>query len=296
MMEVMADNPTKLGTKLRTLVNESGLSQTEIAARIGGISAQQFGKYMHETEPSMPSPGPLMRIARFFNVSIEWLIGDEYDLGDPRMPFLAFTASQLVAEIERRAETLIDRLDRLVEIADGLDWEDYAKEIDKDVQKWINPQSRQTALREDKIGLAVDLARALSVLPSTPIGKIVRFSFKPKTMMDHDYWINRILLRLKSNTSSTFVFELSMDGYTFDPDTHIDRIETLAKRLVELTDDPWVHSEAIPTDTSNLSCWDLLYIGVRFQCKEGMPAPIKPGFENHPQVIEAKKKLKRKAQ
>ena len=62
--------------RMREIKKISGLNQTEIANRLG-ISPSTLSYYFKDREPSYDL---LMKIARKFNVSVNWLIGfDDID-------------------------------------------------------------------------------------------------------------------------------------------------------------------------------------------------------------------------
>ena len=59
---------------IKELRMESGKSQTEVAKSLG-ISQQVFSTY--EKESCFPDPNMLIKLARYFNVTVDYLIGNE---------------------------------------------------------------------------------------------------------------------------------------------------------------------------------------------------------------------------
>ena len=60
--------------RIRELRMDCGKSQTEVA-KILGISQQVFSTY--EKESCYPDPNMLIKLARYFNVTVDYLIGNE---------------------------------------------------------------------------------------------------------------------------------------------------------------------------------------------------------------------------
>ncbi len=54
---------------LRRHIDESGVSKTRIAAQLGGDSTQRLNRYISETDPQLPTPQVLVRIAHAVNVA-----------------------------------------------------------------------------------------------------------------------------------------------------------------------------------------------------------------------------------
>lgn len=65
--------------RLRELRREKDLTQKQLAEKIG-LSQQVVGYY--ENEINQPSPDMLIRIADFFQCSIDYLLGREDDFGN----------------------------------------------------------------------------------------------------------------------------------------------------------------------------------------------------------------------
>lgn len=60
--------------RIKELRFESGKTQVEIADNLG-ISRQVFANY--EKEINFPDPNMLIKLARYFNVTVDYLIGNE---------------------------------------------------------------------------------------------------------------------------------------------------------------------------------------------------------------------------
>ena len=65
--------------RLRELRKDKGLRQIDLA-QILGISPQSLGYY--ENQVNKPDPEMLVRIANYFNVSVDYLLGREDDFGN----------------------------------------------------------------------------------------------------------------------------------------------------------------------------------------------------------------------
>ena len=65
--------------RLRELRRERQLTQKQLAEKLG-LSQQVVGYY--ENEINQPAPDMLIRIADFFNCSIDYLVGREDDFGN----------------------------------------------------------------------------------------------------------------------------------------------------------------------------------------------------------------------
>ena len=65
--------------RLRELRKDKGLRQIDLA-QILGISPQSLGYY--ENQVNKPDPEMLVRMANYFNVSIDYLLGREDDFGN----------------------------------------------------------------------------------------------------------------------------------------------------------------------------------------------------------------------
>jgi transcriptional regulator with XRE-family HTH domain len=78
----------KLGDRLQLLIREKGLQQQEIAALLG-IKVPTFNGYI--TNKREPSVEKLILFARFFNVSIDYLVG----YSDERNPYLTHLSDEM---------------------------------------------------------------------------------------------------------------------------------------------------------------------------------------------------------
>ncbi len=65
--------------RLRELRKDKGLRQVDLA-QILGISPQSLGYY--ENQVNKPDPDMLIKIANYFNVTIDYLLGREDDFGN----------------------------------------------------------------------------------------------------------------------------------------------------------------------------------------------------------------------
>ncbi len=105
-------------TKIKELRKEEGKTQREIAAAIG-VSAQVFRNY--EIGRNQPSIEMLIKIADYFLVSVDYLIGRSDDLG-----IISFRAEEeTLTEGERKILHRYRKLDEsrkesLIEYADFL--------------------------------------------------------------------------------------------------------------------------------------------------------------------------------
>ena len=99
-------------TKLRKIMQETGVSQAQIAEKIGK-SRQVISQYMHgESEPTFDT---LCKIAQYFDVSIDWLLGragdrklqpcavDQLGLSEESINFL-----KSLNDVRATFETLLD--------------------------------------------------------------------------------------------------------------------------------------------------------------------------------------------
>ena len=110
-MEILAKN-------LRTLRKEAKLSQTEVAEKLG-LGYYTLGKW--EQGRAEPSADDLVRLADFFEVSTDYLLGRTDELGN-----IAFTAptipareQQLLADFRSLAPALQEMLLATIETWKG---------------------------------------------------------------------------------------------------------------------------------------------------------------------------------
>lgn len=78
----------KLGDRLQLLIAEKRLQQQEVAALLG-IKVPTFNGYI--TNKREPNIEKLITFAKFFNVSIDYLVG----YSDERNPYLAHLSDEL---------------------------------------------------------------------------------------------------------------------------------------------------------------------------------------------------------
>ena len=65
-----------LNNKLKELRKSKKITQEELAEIIG-VERSSIGKYESPTKPITPSPDVLLRIANYFGVSTDYLLGNE---------------------------------------------------------------------------------------------------------------------------------------------------------------------------------------------------------------------------
>ena len=64
--------PSQLGARLRTLINESGMQQQQVASKLG-IKVPTFNGYViGKREPNLEK---MVKFAEYFDVSIDYLLG-----------------------------------------------------------------------------------------------------------------------------------------------------------------------------------------------------------------------------
>jgi len=76
----LTGHPMPLGDRIKQLRTEAGLSQAELAQRVGGSDARQISRY--ENGRITPSLDATIRIAQALNISIDYLAIDDI----PRRP------------------------------------------------------------------------------------------------------------------------------------------------------------------------------------------------------------------
>lgn len=74
----------RFGARIRIMRNFLGLTQAELAEKVG-VSKQAIATY--ETGKREPPFRNLIRLARIFKVSADWLLGEPPPVLDSRMPF-----------------------------------------------------------------------------------------------------------------------------------------------------------------------------------------------------------------
>lgn len=65
-----------INNKLKKLRSTVGLNQSEMAEKLG-VSVSSYQKYEREKNSIMPSIEVLIKIAEFFGVSVDYLLGHE---------------------------------------------------------------------------------------------------------------------------------------------------------------------------------------------------------------------------
>ena len=105
-----SENPyiEPLATRLRELTEETGVSQTELAAAIG-VTRQAVNSYTLGN--TVPNSDVLLNIAKYFDVSTDWLYG--------------------TSEIEKPADQVLDQdlisLQRARQNMSGAEWDQAMK-------------------------------------------------------------------------------------------------------------------------------------------------------------------------
>lgn len=83
--------------RLRELRKDKGLRQVDLA-QILGISPQSLGYY--ENQVNKPDPDMLIKIANYFNVTIDYLLGREDDFGNVTVTTASPSAALTPDELE----------------------------------------------------------------------------------------------------------------------------------------------------------------------------------------------------
>ena len=107
-MEILAKN-------LRTLRKEAKLSQTEVAEKLG-LGYYTLGKW--EQGRAEPSADDLVRLADFFEVSTDFLLGRADDIGNIS-PAIPAREQQLLADFRSLAPALQEMLLATIETWKG---------------------------------------------------------------------------------------------------------------------------------------------------------------------------------
>ena len=114
-----------IGKRLKELRQQKGLTQPELAKRLN-ISVSSIG--MYETDAREPSDEIKTKIADFFNVTVDYLLGIDREYGATSIP-----EKHQAKEIEKQNERLQNKKaedERLVAFYEGYNDLD---EADKDV-------------------------------------------------------------------------------------------------------------------------------------------------------------------
>ena len=116
MSEDQPDIIDKLPTKLKKLRHFRGWSQRQLGEKLG-VNIQRISKY--ENGIVCPPPKMLVKIANVFNVSLDYLFGNEKELAsdsDLNQKFMQFAKE--VSELpEKEQNTLIDLVDAYIKRA-----------------------------------------------------------------------------------------------------------------------------------------------------------------------------------
>lgn len=92
------EKPLSLGQKIKRLRRDRDLSQTELARKLG-TTLVTISSY--ENDKTKPSSEMLMGLAKFFNVSVDYLLRDQADHSGP----VSIQDKELLKQFEK-----IDRL------------------------------------------------------------------------------------------------------------------------------------------------------------------------------------------
>ncbi|HHW26216.1 MAG TPA: helix-turn-helix transcriptional regulator [Firmicutes bacterium] len=135
-----------LGKRLVALREQQGLSREELAKRLN-LSYWAIAKY--ETDERMPSPDILSRLADFFGVSIDYLVGRTDDPGRPANdsttsnPSLPDWVKQLPPDMQQFVEEESKHGWPYLRLARGLKMQDLSKEeLMAIVETWMDAKSR----------------------------------------------------------------------------------------------------------------------------------------------------------
>jgi len=90
-----------LGTRMKYLRERNRLSQKEMAEKLG-VSNVQLSRY--ETGARKPDPETLARIAGFFKVSADFLLGLASSVHDPKTVYLTEQEHALLDEIKQHPD------------------------------------------------------------------------------------------------------------------------------------------------------------------------------------------------
>lgn len=85
-----------LANKIKSLRTEKALTQTSLAESLG-VSQQTIGSW--EVGRTAPDPDTIIRLARFFNCSTDYLLGMERDM-EPTQPMFAEVFETLTLKAE----------------------------------------------------------------------------------------------------------------------------------------------------------------------------------------------------
>ena len=89
--------------RLKELRKSKGLLQREVALNIG-VSTQSYGYY--ENGINKPDPDMLIRLADFFNCSIDYLVGREDDFGN-------IISGDIKKDLSKDEQTLLDCFNKM---------------------------------------------------------------------------------------------------------------------------------------------------------------------------------------
>lgn len=92
-----------LGEKLQQLRKSKGLSQEQLAAQIA-VSRQAISKW--ELGEAMPDTDNVVQLSKVFNVSIDYLLNDEYE-SDMDIPVVKETQTKMKRSYKKRIVTLL---------------------------------------------------------------------------------------------------------------------------------------------------------------------------------------------
>ncbi len=123
------DRPEKLASKLIAVFEgHTHLSLAEVA----GVTGPQIGNY---TRGSTPGPLQLFRLARYLNVSLDWLIDDAQPVKPIRRPGSTLTSAQLQLACLDKYVELANEFSSILDRCDTIDWASIAKQLEQ-----INPK------------------------------------------------------------------------------------------------------------------------------------------------------------
>ncbi|MBQ9782442.1 MAG: helix-turn-helix transcriptional regulator [Clostridia bacterium] len=108
--------------RLKELRSQKGQTQKEVA-KILGISPQSLGYY--ENEINKPDPEMLIKLADYYNCSIDYLVGREDDLGIVQAQIVSPTLTKEETELllayktlSSKGKNLLSELAKRIEISE----------------------------------------------------------------------------------------------------------------------------------------------------------------------------------
>lgn len=117
-MEEMAKPVSKMKDKIAYLIDKRGAKLGDVAAAMD-VSTTMVKNY---TKGAIPNGAALLALARYFDVSAEWLLDDKAPVNKPAGRFDYVTDRDLAMELAKRWTDTFLRLDILLDRAEKADW------------------------------------------------------------------------------------------------------------------------------------------------------------------------------